>query len=272
MFERELEVAERLARQAGAILLDVYAGEFAVEMKGESDPVTEADKRANAFLVEALKEAFPGDGIVAEETADQSDASRGGRCWYVDPLDGTREFIARNGEFSVMLGLAVDGEAKVGAVFQPEPDRLYLGAVGVGAWLIEQGTRTPMQVQPHTGSADSLRLVVSRSHRSQRIEALKSALGVTQEQRSGSVGLKLGLIARGEVDFYVHFSDKTCVWDICGPEAVLRGAGGHVSDLQGAPFRYEGAIHNRAGILASIPGAETAVQEAVEKVWDGPRS
>ena len=139
MFEAEMEAAAELARYAGRILMDIYAKDFAVAYKGKNDPVTEADKLANAYLVDALRKRFPSDGVVAEETEDQSDARKAGRCWYVDPVDGTKEFIAKNGEFSVMLGLAIDGDAQVGVVYQPSKDKLYRGIVGQGAYLEEAG-------------------------------------------------------------------------------------------------------------------------------------
>src|SRR5689334_25195190 len=115
--DTELQTASLLARQAGALLLEVYATDFAVVDKaGGQGPVTEADHRANALLLERLRHHFPGDGVVAEETKDTSDARRFSRCWYVDPMDGTREFVRRNGEFAVHVGLAVDGEARLGVV------------------------------------------------------------------------------------------------------------------------------------------------------------
>ena len=131
MLDRELIEAVRLAREAGKILLEVYATEFGVEMKGAADPVTEADRRANAYITAKLRESFPDDAVIAEESANTALAGRG-RCWFVDPLDGTKEFISRNGEFSVMIGLVVDGEAQLGVVYQPTEDKLYRGVVGDG--------------------------------------------------------------------------------------------------------------------------------------------
>ena len=146
MLDRELVKAERIARVAGGILMELYSSDYEVQYKSQSDPVTEADTRANAYIVGALKNAFPDDGVVAEETADQSDALRGGRCWYVDPLDGTREFIAKNGEFAVMLGLAVDGVSTLGVVYRPVDDRLYSGVVGEGATVEHAGARHALAV------------------------------------------------------------------------------------------------------------------------------
>lgn len=266
MWERELKEASRLAREAGQIILDVYAQDFDVDFKEGSSPVTEADTRANAFIVEALHDAFPADGIVAEETKDQSDALRQGRCWYVDPLDGTKEFIAKNGEFSVMLGLAVDGEATLGVVYQPERDKLYQGVVGQGAFLECSGEREALQVTD-TAEPSALRLVVSRSHRSSKIDALVRKLDLRHERPSGSVGLKVGLIAEREADLYVHVSDKSSAWDACGPEAVLRAAGGRFTDLAGDPFHYGGHdLSNRRGILACNAGAFDRVLPVVREV------
>jgi 3'(2'), 5'-bisphosphate nucleotidase len=259
MLDREIAEAARIARQAGVILMDVYATDFHVSYKAEADPVTEADTRANAYIVDELAKAFPGDGIVAEETEDRSDALKGGRCWYVDPLDGTKEFVARNGEFSVMLGLAIDGVATAGVVYRPDNDKLYSGVVGDGAYLEHRGVQSALRVSTIASPRD-LRLVVSRSHRNQAVADVVTRLGITQETTSGSVGLKAGLIAEYKADLYVHIADKSSLWDACGPEAVLKAAGGRFTDLRGNPYHYGGMdMRNRNGILACNAVAYDAV-------------
>lgn len=266
MFEAEIEAATELARGAGRILMDIYAKDFAVAYKGKNDPVTEADKLANAYLVEQLRKRFPDDGVVAEETEDRSDALKAGRCWYVDPVDGTKEFIAKNGEFSVMIGLAVDGAARAGVVFQPSKDKLYRGVVGGGAYLEQEGTTRELRVSDKADPA-TLKLAVSRSHRPESIEQLMERLGAREEMPSGSVGLKVGLIAEQVADLYVHISDRSSAWDACGPEAVLRGAGGRFADCGGQPFVYGGAeIANKRGILACNDAAFDAVAPHVAAV------
>jgi len=259
MLEREIAEAARIARQAGAILMDVYGTDFDVTYKAEADPVTEADTKANAYIVGELEKAFPNDGIVAEETIDQSDALKGGRCWYVDPLDGTKEFVARNGEFSVMLGLAIDGVATAGVVYRPDNDKLYSGVVGGGAYLEERGQRRALNVSS-VADPSRLRLVVSRSHRNRAVGDVVTQLGIAQETTSGSVGLKAGLIAEQKADLYVHIADKSSAWDACGPEAVLKAAGGRFTDLAGNPYHYGGKdMRNRSGILACNAAAYDAV-------------
>lgn len=249
MLDRELVYAVKFAREAGAILLDVYATNFSVEMKGESDPVTEADRRVNSFLTTRFSEAFPADTIVAEESAEPRHRTSG-RCWFVDPLDGTKEFIAKNGEFSVMIGLAVDGMAQLGVVFQPTTGKLWRGVVGDGAFL-EQGDKTWVLRPSDVANPAKMKLVVSRSHRSASTDALVTKLGIQEEIASGSVGLKVGLIAERKADLYVHLSDRSSVWDACAPDAILRAAGGTFTDLSGRSIEYgPGETRNRRGILA----------------------
>lgn len=266
MFERELRETETIAKAAGEILLGLYDADYAVAYKTKSDPVTEADTRANTYIVQALRSAFSSDGIVAEESDDQSDALKGGRCWYVDPLDGTKEFIAKNGEFAVMLGLAIDGVATLGVVYQPVFDRLYSGVVGVGATVEERGVRRQLTVSEVVDPTE-LRLVVSRSHRGRPIDDVVDRLEITKETRSGSVGLKVGLIAERKADLYVHMSNKSSVWDACGPEAILKAAGGRFTDLAGCAYRYGGDdMRNERGILACNASAFEMVLPVVRDV------
>lgn len=266
-YAQELTAAAELARAAGALLLQVYATDFqVVEKADDQGPVTEADRRANAFLTEGLRRRFPGDGVVAEETRDTSDAQRFARCWFVDPMDGTREFVGRNGEFAVHVGLAVEGEARVGVVYRPVGDVLYAGVVGRGGWREVGGVRTPLQLAS-VPQAAPLRLLVSRSHRSRRVDAVRKQLGIRQDAVTalGSVGLKCGRIAEGGAELYVHTGDKSYRWDACAPEAVLRAAGGTLTDLEGKPYRYDGAeLRNMRGLLGCAPGVLERALKAVD--------
>ena len=258
-----------MAREAGRIVLELY-GTAKVEMKGVSDPVTEADKRANAFIVERLAELFPSDGIVAEESVTLAGAAQKERCWFVDPLDGTKEFIAQNGEFSIMIGLAIGGRAQLGVVYQPALDKLYTGVVGglneTQATLEHDGRSRPLQVSSIANVAE-LKLVVSRSHRPKEIETLMTRLGITQEAPSGSVGLKIGHIAERNADLYVHLSDKSSRWDACAPDAILHAAGGRFSDVLGRPIDYTTQnVANTHGIFACNGAAYDAVLPAVQAI------
>jgi len=266
MLERELSAAVDIARGAGRILMDIYARDFAVAYKGKNDPVTEADKLANAYIVGELEKRFPEDGIVAEESIERGDALQKSRCWFVDPLDGTKEFIAKNGEFSVMIGLAIEGASMLGVVFQPSHDKLYRGVVGGEAVLEERGASRPLRVRDEA-DASKLKLVVSRSHRPASIEQIMQRLGATEEMPSGSVGVKVGLIAEQRADLYVHVSDKSSLWDACAPEAVLHAAGGRFTHVDGTAVQYASAdMQNRKGILASNVASFDRVLEVVRAV------
>lgn len=266
MLDRELVESVKLAREAGRILLEVYAGDFGVEMKGEADPVTEADRRVNAFLTVRLREAFPTDAIVAEESAAHVRGHGSGRCWFIDPLDGTREFIAKNGEFSVMIGLAVDGEARLGVVYQPTTDKLWRGVLGEGAFL-EHKDKTWVLRPSDVADPARMRLVVSRSHRSPATDELVRRLGIAEELPSGSVGLKVGLLAERKADLYVHLSGRASAWDTCAPEAILRAAGGMFTDLEGRQIQYgTGESSDPRGILACNRKAFEKVQPIVAEV------
>src|SRR5919109_1287538 len=167
---RELDVARGLALEAGAILLEVYATEFTVWQKpGGAGPVTDADARANELIVAALHREFPSDAVIAEESV-TTVAAHGPRCWYVDPLDGTREFVDRNGMFAVQIGLAVGGEPALGVVYAPASGKLYSATAGGPCMLEREGGTVRLHVEEAPDRTEDVRLVVSRSHRSNRTE------------------------------------------------------------------------------------------------------
>jgi 3'(2'), 5'-bisphosphate nucleotidase len=263
----ELRVARDLAREAGRLILEVYATEFSVTDKGgDEGPVTEADKRANEHIVRTLWKAFPNDGIIAEESKDNSDARRFQRCWFVDPLDGTKEFVARNGEFAVHIGLAVEGSARLGVVFKPVDGKLYSAIVDEPCTLEHAGRTRELRVTD-TSEPTQLKLLVSRSNKSRATDEIRRRLGITQVIESGSVGVKCGLLAEGVADLYIHSSPKSSRWDACAPEAILRAAGGRFTDLWGAQYRYDGVeLQNVRGILGTNGAAQEQVLEAVRAV------
>ncbi len=265
-FARELTVAVELARKAGAAIMEVYATEFSVAYKGKNDPVTEADKRGNDLIVHGLEQAFPDVIIVAEESEKPDDNQTGNRVWYVDPVDGTKEFIAKNGEFSVMIGLAVNGQAKLGVVYRPDEDRLYAGIVDQEAWMETNGERTRLAVTSPEPSA-SITLTVSRSHRNPLLEKIGQDIGVGKEIPSGSVGLKIGLIARGLADVYMEPGPYTKLWDACGPEAILRAAGGQFTNILGEQLYYGlTQLKNTHGLVATNGAYHKKVIQALEPV------
>lgn len=227
---------EALARAAGALILAVYGTDFAVQDKADASPLTLADERAEALIVPALQRLQPAWPVVAEEEAARGQAPAAADCfWLVDPLDGTREFVARNGEFTVNIALVRQGQPVLGVVYLPVPDRLYVGVVGRGAWLEEAGRRRAItaRVQPEAGAV----VACSRSHGD--IAALQAWLQGRPVAAWVPVGssLKFGLIAAGEADLYPRLG-RTMEWDTAAGHAVLAAAGGSVCDLAGRALRY----------------------------------
>jgi 3'(2'), 5'-bisphosphate nucleotidase len=248
----ELRLVEQMVREAGDLVLDCYdGGDTTVSWKGTNDPVTEADRRSNEHLVTALSRNFPEDGILSEESADSADRLGKRRVWIVDPLDGTREFIDRIGEFSVMVGLTVDGVPVLGVVYQPTARILYRGIPGQVAEVEAEGIARPLAVSAETVPS-AMRLVASRSHRNPLVDTICQRIGVTRERPSGSVGLKIGLLATAECDLYLHPSPGLKEWDTCAPEAILRAAGGKITDGWGRPLAYNRVdVRHRYGLVSS---------------------
>lgn len=249
--ERELELTKTIARTAGQILLDIYSGDHNVQWKGYDDPVTAADQAANTFIVAELQRHFPNDGILSEEATDTSSRLSKSRVWLVDPMDGTKQFIERIGEFAVMIGLAINGKPEVGVVYNPVTNKMYYAAIGIGAYLEEPLTTRRLHVAETTDSAQMV-AAMSRSHHSPKVDLIKERLGITQQLQSGSVGLKVGLLAEGRAHLYLHLGAKTNQWDTCAPQVILEAAGGVMTDRDGQPLHYNIAeIQNLNGVVAS---------------------
>jgi 3'(2'), 5'-bisphosphate nucleotidase len=260
--DREIAELLRIARAAAIEVMRVYATPFAVELKGPGDPVTLADREANALICREIAASFPGEAILAEESVPDDPAeiaarTRRERVFFVDPLDGTREFADRNGEFAVMIGLAERGRAAVGVVLLPTTGEALVGRSpaagreGVAFLEAADGSRRPLRVSTVRDPADAT-AVVSRSHRPRKLQPILDRLGVTRVIACGSVGVKVARVVTGAADLYVHPGGGAKLWDGCAPEAVLRGAGGLFTDVQGRDIDYARAdLGLRDGILAS---------------------
>jgi 3'(2'), 5'-bisphosphate nucleotidase len=231
-----LEALVQIARDAGTLILAVYATDFTVRGKGDQSPVTEADERAERLIVGALRALAPAVPIVAEEAVAAGQAPEvASLFWLVDPLDGTKEFISRNGEFTVNIALIAHGAPVLGVVYAPALDRMFSGDVQLGAWL-ENGTGRH-SIRCRTVPEAGLTVVASRSHGdAAALDAFLAGRKVVALASAGS-SLKLCLIAAGEADLYPRFG-RTMEWDIAAGHAVLAAAGGTVMDLKGAPLRY----------------------------------
>jgi 3'(2'), 5'-bisphosphate nucleotidase len=267
-YDRELRIALELAREAGAVILDLYEGPLDIQQKAGADdrePVTQADTLANEIIVTRLRQEFPEDGILAEESIDTSHRLDKSRVWMIDPLDGTNGFIEGNGDFAVQIGLTENAECVLGVVYQPLTGVLYRAVRGGGTWIERPDYQTEQaQVSEHR-KISTMRLAASRSHRSPRMDKVVEAFGLKEEVRRGSVGIKVGLIVEQQCDLYVHLSPRTKQWDTCAPEVILHEAGGRLTDLFGRPLRYNQAeVQNRNGLVASNGVSHSRIVESLQ--------
>lgn len=242
--EIEIEEVKRIARTAGDAVLEVYGTEFSVDVKADSSPLTEADRRSNAVILEGLSRISPSIPVISEETRTLPYAERRdwARFWLVDPLDGTKEFIKRNGEFTVNIALVRDGRPVLGVVYQPVGDHLYWAVEGGGAWK-SSGGGTPLRLEGglHYAAKSEVVVVASRSHLTDDVRDFVAALeaqGKTVEFRSAGSSLKLCLVAEGAADVYPRLG-PTMEWDTAAAHAVALEAGRKVVEHPtGQPLRY----------------------------------
>ncbi|MBU0620466.1 MAG: 3'(2'),5'-bisphosphate nucleotidase CysQ [Gammaproteobacteria bacterium] len=232
-----LEQVECIARDAGAAIMVVYARDFAVQEKADSSPLTEADEAAHHLIVARLAQLQPSLPILSEEAVGEFKGHTGmGSYWLVDPLDGTKEFVKRNGEFTVNIALIENGCPVLGVVYAPVLDVAYLAARGVGAFKVEaDGKRVAIHVSTHA-EGSTWRVVGSRSHAGDSLPALLQRLGAHELISMGS-SLKFCLVAEGSADVYPRLG-LTSLWDTAAAQCVVEQAGGKVIQLCGEPISY----------------------------------
>ena len=222
---------------AGTAILEVYATAHEVEYKADDSPLTRADRAAHEILATRLAAIAPQVPVLSEEaTANHARAVRGSwrEYWLVDPLDGTREFISRNGEFTVNVALVRDHRPVLGVVAAPALGLTYYAAEGLGAFRRQDGG--PPEPIRARRAAEPLVVVGSRSHRGDSLDAILAQLGPHELRPMGSA-LKFCLVAEGSADFYPRLG-PTSEWDTAAAQAVLEAAGGAVTTLDGSPLRY----------------------------------
>ncbi len=227
-----------LAVTAGAAILAIYRTDFEIRGKDDKSPVTDADEAAEKVILAGLRELAPEIPVVAEESvaAGRLPDISGGRFWLVDPLDGTKEFISRNGEFTVNIALVEAGSPTIGVVHLPAKNRSYIAA-GPGAAFRQDGDGEPVAIRVRAPADDGLVVVASRSHRDSKTDDYLAGFTVKELISAGS-SLKLCVVAEGSADMYPRLG-RTMEWDIAAGQAVLNAAGGSVTVIDtGAPLAY----------------------------------
>jgi 3'(2'), 5'-bisphosphate nucleotidase len=225
-----------IVERAGAAIMQIYDGAFAVQHKDDNSPLTLADLESQRVIIDGLKRLTPEIPILSEESAAAPWAERRTwqELWVVDPLDGTREFVKRNGEFTINIALIVQHEAVLGVVSAPAQNLVYWGAAGHGAFTRAHGSEArAIHVAP---AQRPLRVLGSRSHASAQTAAYLARLGPHVVSGMGS-SLKFCLLAQGKAELYVRFG-ATSEWDTAAGQALLEAAGGHVTRMDGHRLRY----------------------------------
>jgi 3'(2'), 5'-bisphosphate nucleotidase len=232
-----IEPVVSLSRQAGDAILEVYATDFDVQAKDDESPLTQADMASHRVIERGLRDLTPGIPIISEESGlpDFAERSKWSHYWLIDPLDGTKEFVNRNGEFTVNIAL-IDGNRPVlGVVHVPVPNKTYTGCDGVGA-AVRIADAMPRVIEVATSASDPVRVVGSRSHRGASLDAFLEQLGNVEMLPMGS-SLKFCIVAEGKADIYPRLG-LTSEWDTAAAQAVVEQAGGAVLELDGRPLAY----------------------------------
>jgi len=245
-----LKTLVRIARAAGIVVMRHYEAGCDTRIKNDRSPVTDADEEAEKLILAELAAAYPGVPVVAEEEAAAGRIVQAGAHFFlVDPVDGTKEFVKKGGEFTVNIGEIRNGAPVSGVVLAPAIGRLFVGAVGEGAfelsdWSIGEGEQMKVRtIAARTPAADGLVAVSSRSHPDAKTDALLKTLPIKGNTNAGS-SLKFCLVAAGEADIYPR-AGHTMEWDTAAGHAVLAAAGGRMTTWDGAPFVYgKPGFHN----------------------------
>jgi 3'(2'), 5'-bisphosphate nucleotidase len=226
----------RTAREAGDAILEIYRQDFAVYEKEDASPLTEADLASHRIIVDALRQLTPDIPVLSEEDADIpfAERSRWSSYWLIDPLDGTKEFIKKNGEFTVNIALVKEHRACIGVVHVPATGVTFYGETGKGAFRVEDGET--VQIHATQPTRAPLRVAGSRSHAGSSLQTFLEKIGEHEIVSMGS-SLKLCLVAEGKADIYPRLG-PTSEWDTAAAQAIVEAAGGMVTDTGGRPLRY----------------------------------
>lgn len=235
--DMDLEFLAQLATEAGRAILEVYSTDFGVERKGDDSPLTLADMRSHRIITEGLRSRYPHIPILSEEGREVPHSARQNwnRFWCVDPLDGTKEFVKKNGEFTINIALIQDRTPVLGLIHVPVAGDSFMAQIHEGAWKIQEGRRQELNLAG-ASFPERVRILKSRSHPSPHLESLLELIPHHETLQRGSA-LKFCSIASGEADFYPRLG-PTWEWDTAAGQAIVSASGGVMTDFKGRPFIY----------------------------------
>ena len=251
MFERELEVALNAVNSVRELILDIYYSDnLGVEIKEDNSPVTKADKAADKKIREILSTAFPLYSLLTEESVDDKSRLNNDYVWIVDPVDGTKDFVAKNGEFTVNIGLSYKHKAVLGVILIPVTGEIYYATSGGGSYYLKDKDGAPVRIHCNDKIKD-LTTLVSRFHSNETEQnMIKKHSDVIKHQRCVGATIKGCLIAKGEAEMSYRFSSNTKEWDTCAMQVIVEEAGGFILKFDKNPICYNRKdVYNKDGYI-----------------------
>ncbi len=262
------DVLVEIIRRAGIAVMGYYQSNYQIkEKESDAGPVTQADLAAERIILQGLQGISEMEGVafLSEESPDNLDRLEKEWVWIIDSLDGTKDFIDETGEFSILVGLVKAGQPVLAVIYKPSSDQLYWAVQGKGAYLEEAGKQQVLRVSEEINPSRFV-LLESRNHPSEVNQRLINELRIGKVRLCGSVGVKVGLIARGEAHLNVNTSNKTWEWDVCAADLILREAGGKLTDLEGNDFIYNKLDpRNYRGYVASSGGFHLEIIRIIQE-------
>jgi len=232
-YKNELEICKLLSVKAGKAIMKIYGKYFTVEYKDDMTPVTEADKISDYIITNGLKQHFPGYSVLSEETSDDRTRLNNDYCFIVDPLDGTKEFIKKNNEFTVNIALSFKHQPVCGVIYIPASEQMFFASFGNGAFMQSDNNTRKINVSDKTSN---ITIAVSRSHSSDKLNSLIKRNNIKNMVTAGS-SIKGCLIAKGDAEIYYRFG-HTMEWDTAAMQCIVEEAGGIFRQMDGTPMYY----------------------------------
>lgn len=251
MFERELEVAINAVNSVRELILEIYnSSDFGVEIKEDNSPVTKADKAADKKIREILSTAFPLYSLLTEESIDDKNRLKNDYVWIVDPIDGTKDFVAKNGEFTVNIGLSYKHKAVLGVILVPVTGEIYYAVEGQGSYYLKNKDAKPVKIHCND-KVKNVTTLVSNFHSNQtEMDMIKKHSDIITHQRKLGATLKGCAIAKGEAEMSYRFSSNTKEWDTCAMQVIVEEAGGYLLKFDGTPICYNREdVYNKDGYI-----------------------
>jgi len=235
---KELQILIPLVKKVGEEIMKIYNADFKYELKQDNSPLTKADILSNNLLIETLLKEFPDYGIISEESKNEEDVYSKEKIWVLDPLDGTKDFIQKTDEFSIMIALLENKKPILGIVYAPAINKLYYAEKNKGTYLIQEEIEIQINVT-RTESLDEFRLIRSRNHFLDKDKKISEDMKISSFIKMGSVGVKFGAIAEGNSEICYYTTDQMGIWDDAASHIILKEAGGEVFDLNGNEPEYD---------------------------------